>query len=186
MKQEANSSLQSQTKAERRNFCCFRSSRLEPLGVAPAALVSVRSVGLFQITDLPFPTWEGIYSAHSPHEAAVEGSGCHTSDLAPRSWKACMFITVITVIFLRERNWISRVLPPKTLLGIGLATYFGACTSVLNASAEVLSSVIKIDSLVSCVSGFKSLTFNVNLLLYQANFLKHKAESSVVNPCNPT
>lgn len=48
----------------------------------------------------------------------------------------------------------------KSLLGIGLAASFGACTSVLNASAEVLSSVVKIDSLVSCVSGFKSLYFH--------------------------
>ena len=57
------------------------------------------------------------------------------------------------------------MLHPKSLLGIGLAAYFGACTSVLIASAEVLSSVIKIDSLVSCVSGFKSFTFNVNIIV---------------------
>lgn len=115
MKQEANSSLQSQTKAEKRNFCCFRSSRLDPLDAAPAALVSVGNVGLFQITDPPFPTWGGIYSAHSLHGAAVEGSGCHTSDLAPRSWKACMFITVITVIFLREKLDKSCATPQKSL-----------------------------------------------------------------------
>lgn len=54
VKQEASSSLQSRTKAERRNFCCFRSNRLGPLDVVPAALVSFQSVGLFHITDLPF------------------------------------------------------------------------------------------------------------------------------------
>lgn len=71
-----------------------------------------------------------------------------------------MFITVVIVVFFIERNWISHVLYPKSLLGIGLAASFGAYTSVLNASAEVLSSVVKIDSLVSCVSGFKSLYFH--------------------------